>query len=310
LIDLSVQCLNGEGCVLKLSRSCTGLEVYRKVSARLPPKKGGKLKLHHLDSPVTLHQTLQEQGIVGEAAALSCTYVPTDFYAASCAVQELPFSKGDLPIEGVTRIEGTATNGPLRHIIQSLEHLRLGDAFVGSLDRVTLPSGLHTLKFGRKFNQSLKQVTLPSNLQILNFGWEFNQSLEHVTLPSNLQTLTFGHHFNQSLNSVNLPSSLQALTFGSRFNQSLEHVILPSSLQTLTFGHYFNQSLNSVTLPSNLQTLTFGHYFNQSLNSVCLPSSLRTLTFSNYYAHQRLEDVTLPSALDNLMCCSVLVSKA
>ena len=110
LIDLSVQCLNGEGCVLKLSRSCTGLEVYRKVSARLPPKKGGKLKLLHLDSPVTLHQTLQEQGIVGEAAALSCTYVPTDLYAAWCAVQELPFSTGDLAMQGVTRIEGTTAS--------------------------------------------------------------------------------------------------------------------------------------------------------------------------------------------------------
>ena len=100
LIDLYVQCLNGEGTMLKLSRSCTGLEVYRMVSAELPPKKGGKLKLLHLDSPVTLHQRLQEQGIVGEAAALSCTYVPTDLYSAWCAVQELPFSKGDLAIGG------------------------------------------------------------------------------------------------------------------------------------------------------------------------------------------------------------------
>ena len=74
LIGLSVQCLNGEGCVLKLSRSCTGLEVYRMVSAQLPPKKGAKLKLLHLDAPVRLHQTLQEQGIVGEAAALSCMF--------------------------------------------------------------------------------------------------------------------------------------------------------------------------------------------------------------------------------------------
>ena len=40
LIDLSVQCLNGEGCRLKLSCSCPGWEVYRMVSMRLP-KKGG-----------------------------------------------------------------------------------------------------------------------------------------------------------------------------------------------------------------------------------------------------------------------------
>ena len=40
LIDLYVQYLNGEGQMLKLSGSCTGLEVYRMVSAELPPKKG------------------------------------------------------------------------------------------------------------------------------------------------------------------------------------------------------------------------------------------------------------------------------
>ena len=40
LIDLFVQCLNGDGCMLKLSGSCTGLEVYRMVSKQLPQKKG------------------------------------------------------------------------------------------------------------------------------------------------------------------------------------------------------------------------------------------------------------------------------
>ena len=128
LTDLSVQCLNGEGCVLKLSRSCTGLEVYQMVSAQLPPKKGGKLKLLHLDSPVMLHQTLQEQGIVGEAAAISCTFVRTDLYAAWSgwfAVQEFPDSVGELAMQGVTRIEGTTTKGPLHHLPQSLEHLTL-----------------------------------------------------------------------------------------------------------------------------------------------------------------------------------------
>ena len=67
LIDLSVQCLNGEGCTLKLSGSCTCLEVYRMVSNRLPGKKGGKPTLYHLDSPLILNKELQVQGIVGKA---------------------------------------------------------------------------------------------------------------------------------------------------------------------------------------------------------------------------------------------------
>jgi hypothetical protein len=79
LIDLSVEFLNGEGCRLKLEGSCTGREVYRMVSARLP-KKGGQPKLYNGSSPLILHKALQEQGIVSGDASLSCTYVPTNLY--------------------------------------------------------------------------------------------------------------------------------------------------------------------------------------------------------------------------------------
>ena len=70
-IDLSVQRLNGEGCVLKLSGSCTGWEVYRMVSKQLPQKKGAQLTLHHLDSSLILHKELQAQGFLGDGANTS-----------------------------------------------------------------------------------------------------------------------------------------------------------------------------------------------------------------------------------------------
>ena len=318
LFDLSVQCLNGEGCMLKLNGSCTGWEVYRMVSKQLPQKKGAQLTLHHLDSSLILHKELQAQGIMGKAATLSCTYVPTDLYAAWCTVQSLPVSQKELALQGVTQIAGATTTKYLHHLPESLEHLTFGNEFNQSLEGVTLPSSLQTLTFGSDFDQSLehvtlpsslqtltfgsdfdrslKHVTLPSSLQTLTFGSDFDQSLEHVTLPSSLQTLTFGHWFNQSLEGVTLPSNLQTLTFGESFNQSLEHVTLPSSLQTLTFGERFTQSLERVTLPSSLQTLTFGHDFNQSLEHLTLPSNLQTLKFG-YRFNQSLERVTLPSCL-------------
>ena len=238
LIDLSVQGGNGEGCKLKLSGSCTGWEVYRMVSKQFPRKRGAHLTLHYLDSPLILHKELQAEGIVVKAATLSCTYVPTDLYAAWCTVQGLPVSHRELALQGVTRIAGATAPEYLHHLPESLEHLT--------------------------FDQSLKGVTLPNSLQTLTVGFAFNQSLDRVTLPSRLQTLTFGFAFNQSLDRVTLPSSLQTLTFGFAFNQSLDRVTLPSSLQTLTFGSLFNQSLEGVTLPSSLQSLTFGCNFRQS----------------------------------------------
>ena len=73
-VDLCIVCLNGETFTLKLSASSVAWEVYVMVSQQLPLKKGGRFILHHLDSRLMLHQTLQEQGIVGKSATLSCTF--------------------------------------------------------------------------------------------------------------------------------------------------------------------------------------------------------------------------------------------
>jgi hypothetical protein len=73
-VGLCIVCLNGETFTLKLSASSLGREVYATVSQQLPLKKGGQFILHHLDSRLMLHQTLQEQGIVGKSATLSCTF--------------------------------------------------------------------------------------------------------------------------------------------------------------------------------------------------------------------------------------------
>ena len=79
VVDLQVLCLNGEGCTLKVSGSSVGWEVRRMVSNELPPRKGGKLTLQNNNSQLVLNQTLRQQGIEGNTATLSCTYVPTDY---------------------------------------------------------------------------------------------------------------------------------------------------------------------------------------------------------------------------------------
>ena len=121
LIDLSAQCLNGEGCALQLSSSCTGWEVHQIVSNQLPQKKGARLTLHHLDSPLILYKELRGQGIMGKAATLSCTHVPTDLYNAWCAVQGLLVSQHELALQGVTQIIGATATRYLRNLPENLE---------------------------------------------------------------------------------------------------------------------------------------------------------------------------------------------
>jgi hypothetical protein len=148
LIDLHVLCVNGEGCSLSLSPSTLGLEVHTMVSEQLPKKKGAKLVLYHLASPLMLQQTLQEQGIEGKTATLSCTYVPTDLYTAWKYLQGFPVSEPHLALDGVTQIGYWCD-----------------PCDQGLVAEVTLPSSLQSLTY----NQSLDGVTLPSNLQSLTF---------------------------------------------------------------------------------------------------------------------------------------------
>ena len=268
LIDLFVQCLNGEGCMLTLSASCTGWEVYRMVSKQLPQKKGAQLTLHHLDLPLILHKELQAQGIMGKAATLSCTIVPTDLYAAWCTVQGLPVSQGELALAGVTRIEGSNLTKYLHHLPESLEHLTFGSEFNHSLEGVTLPSSLQSLTFGIAFNQSLEGVTLPSSLQSLTFGRAFNQSLEGVTLPSSLQSLIFGRALlNQSsgwkeltkCQAVFRPWNLEMWLLNQRLVKDL-------TLPNVKVFRLWNLAMHSLTRalvkeweePSSLKTLAFG----------------------------------------------------
>jgi hypothetical protein len=274
MIEIQVQCLNGEGCKFCLSGSALGHELRQMVLQLLPSKKGRRFTLHHQDAPLLLTQTLQEQGIVGKMATVSCTFVPTDLHAAWCYAQGFPVSLGECALDGVTNIEGTNSCISLQYLPGSLETLALGDKFNQTLEPVRLPSGLQTLEFGDDFNQTLERVSLPSGLQTLEFGHDFDQTLEGVSLPSGLQTLTFGYSFNQPLDRVSFPSGLQTLTFGFSFNQPLDRVSFPSGLQTLTFGDSFNQTLERVSFPIGLQTLTFGPDFDQTLEVVRLPSGL------------------------------------
>ena len=75
------------------------------VAQQLPTKKGAKLALYHLESPLMLHQTLQEQGFEG-TARLSCTYVPTDLYAAWSCLKGFYFPEEEFELDGVTEIAG------------------------------------------------------------------------------------------------------------------------------------------------------------------------------------------------------------
>ena len=194
LIDVHVFCLTGERLSFRVSPVTSGKEVCKlvlKQLKQLPSKKGRTFALYHDSSPLLFRQTLQEQGI-GQAAELSCTFVPTKLCAAWCFIKGLPMPEEEFALEGLTRIEGAKEGDYLQN----------------------LPQTLKMLTFAAFFNQSMQGVVLPERLQSLTFGYAFNQPMQGVRLPNSLRSLTFGECFNQSMEGVMFPESLQSLTFG------------------------------------------------------------------------------------------------
>ena len=246
--------MSGECMVtLNAADSMLGRELWRNILDKLPLKPGRQLVLSHNTSKLVLHESLQHQGLRGQRAQVSATYIPVNLLAALRFAHERHVEDEEFTLNGITEILGVG------HRMPALLH--------------NLPKSLRTLLFAHDFNQEIHDVRLPA--------------LRDVTLPEGLQNLTFGDNFDQSLDNVRWPAGLQSLNFGQRFNQSLDYVTWPPGLQTLTFCDRsndcgeFNQSLDNVKWPESLQTLTFKTYFNQSLDNVTWPEHLQNLTFGD-----------------------------
>ena len=71
------------------------------VSLKLPAKPGAQLVLYHGASQLALFKSLQQQGIVGKTATLSCTFVPADLFAAWFYVHtQPPGNANEFALEG------------------------------------------------------------------------------------------------------------------------------------------------------------------------------------------------------------------
>ena len=128
-VDLQVLCLTGEGVTLSVPCSMLGYELRRLVSEKLPCKPGAKLAVHHVNTKLTLNQTLAEKGIVGKSAMLSCTYIPTNVYTAWCYVCGLPTGEREVALECVTQLEAATGGEYLHYLPRSLAKLTFGENF-------------------------------------------------------------------------------------------------------------------------------------------------------------------------------------
>ena len=208
LTELEVLSMSGECVVtLNVSDSMCGRDLWNLILDKLPTKPGLQLVVSHT-SRLALNESLQQQGLGGQRAQVSATYIPVNLLAA------VRFALGDSVEDEEFSLNGITEVTDVSDEMLALLH--------------NLPKSLRTLTFAHGFNQEIHHIRLPAGLQSLIFQRDFNQSLDNVTWPADLQSLTFGCRFNRSLDSVTWPAGLQSLTFGRNFNQNLDNVTWPA----------------------------------------------------------------------------------
>ena len=172
-MELEVLSISGE-CMLTLNVADTilGRELWKMILDKIPSKPGLQLVVSHT-SRLVLHESLQQQGLGGQRAQVSATYIPSICMLPGVLPTDAYSRKDEeFSLTGITEMTGVNDEIP------ALLH--------------NLPKSLRSLTFAHGFHRGLDDVRLPPGLQHLTFGWHFNQSLDNVRLPPGLQSLTFG----------------------------------------------------------------------------------------------------------------------
>ena len=155
LIELEVLSMSGE-CMLTLnvSDSMLGRDLWKTILDKVPCKPGLQLAVFH-NSRLALNESLKQQGLGGERAQVSATYIPVNLLAA------LRFAHGDSVEDEEFSLNGIVEVAWVSHEMPALLH--------------NLPKSLRTLRFAHDFNQEIHRVRLPAGLQKFDF-WRVLQS--------------------------------------------------------------------------------------------------------------------------------------
>ena len=97
LTELEVLSISGESMVtLNVSESMCGRDLWNLILDKVPTKPGLQLVVSHT-SRLTLHESLKQQGLGGQRAQVSATYMPINLLAAwrfahGCNVEDEEFT--------------------------------------------------------------------------------------------------------------------------------------------------------------------------------------------------------------------------
>ena len=120
LVELEVLSMSGE-CMLTLnvSDSLLGRDLWKTILDKVPCKPGLQLAVSH-NSRLALNETLQQQGLGGQQAQVSATYIPVNLPAAWHFAQGYSLEDAEFSLTGITEMTGVSEPALLRNLPKSL----------------------------------------------------------------------------------------------------------------------------------------------------------------------------------------------
>ena len=239
LTKLEVLSMSGE-CMLTLNVSdCKlGRDLWKAILDKVPCEPGLQLAVFH-NSRLALNKSLQQQGLGGQRAQVSATYMPVNLLAALRFAHGRNVEDEEFSLNGITEVAGVdeATSALLHN----------------------LPKSLRTLTFAHHFNQGLHHVRLPAGLQTVTVGENFNQSLDNVTWPAGLQSVTcdFWIRFQSEAGQSDMASMPSKFELWIRFQSDPEQNVMASRPSKLDFWIRFQSEAGQCEMASRPSKFDF-----------------------------------------------------
>ena len=111
-IELEVLSISGECMVtLNVSDSMLGRDLWKLILDKIPSKPGLQLAVSHT-SRLALNESLKQQGLGGQRAQVSATYIPANLYAAVCFALGASVEDEEFTLNGITEVTGVCHDMP------------------------------------------------------------------------------------------------------------------------------------------------------------------------------------------------------
>lgn len=175
-------------------------------------------------------------------------------------------------------------------------------AYCGSLQTITIPSGIGFGSYAFYSATSLQAIVIPSSVTLINSSvFESARNLMWISLPSSITNI-YSSAFSQcySLQDITIPNGITSINSSTFYHcYTLYSITLPNTVTSIGSDAFRNcLNLYSITMSNSVTNIgTYAFYNCKNLHFCTLPNTLTSLGKYAFYECNSLVSITLSTEL-------------